>query len=57
MWNLYWIKLWTKRKQMSRLIHRTFENTFGAPNIQSMLFVKKREKIYYKLKIIGFSFG
>lgn len=42
---------------MSRLIHRTFEGAFGTPNIQSMLFVKKREKIYFKLKIIGFSFG
>lgn len=41
---------------MSRLIHRTFENAFGSPNIQS-IFVKKREKFYFKLKIIGFSFG
>lgn len=42
---------------MSRLIHRTFENAFGIPNIQSILFVKKKEKNYFKLKIIGFSFG
>jgi len=42
---------------MSRLIHRTFENVFGSPNMQSMLYIKKREKFYFKLKIIGFSFG